>query len=96
VRKLIGLFQEGVRNRIAMAWGGIREGRWNAVEDAAHSVKSSAGNIGAVGLQVLAGRIESLAASMDTGSIPDLVGELDSVFARVRIRLGEEERRLPA
>jgi HPt (histidine-containing phosphotransfer) domain-containing protein len=96
VRKLIVLFLEGVRSRIAAARGGVGEGRWKVVEDAAHSVKSSAGNIGATGLQALAGRIESLAASLDTAPLPGLVAELDSVFARVRVRLLEEERGLSA
>lgn len=94
--KLIGLVLEGIPIRIAAARKGAAEGRWKAVEDAAHSVRSSAGNIGAAGLQAAAGKIEALAASGETASIPALLDDLDAAFSRVRVRLEEEERRLPA
>jgi CheY-like chemotaxis protein len=63
-RKLVDLFLEHTPGRLDSALAGGRAGDWKAVEAAAHSLKSSAGNLGAHRLRHLADRVESLAASM--------------------------------
>jgi HPt (histidine-containing phosphotransfer) domain-containing protein len=87
-RKLITLFLEHTPRRLDSALAGGRAGDWKVVEDAAHSLKSSAGNLGAVRLRELADRVEMTAAEgRATGrmeSLEALLAELEAAYARTR------------
>jgi HPt (histidine-containing phosphotransfer) domain-containing protein len=87
--KLITLFLEQAPRRLDSAVAGGRAGDWKSVEDAAHSLKSSAGNLGAFRLRDLADRVEALAAGSRNGKggseeILVLLTELEAIHARTR------------
>lgn len=87
--KLIALFLEHTPRRLDTALAGGRAKDWKAVEDAAHSLKSSAGNLGAVRLRELADRLEEAAATGREGNgsldvLSSLLAELESTYARTR------------
>ncbi len=87
VSELIGLFLEHVPKNINAAVAAEKAGDLVAVERAAHSVKSSAGNIGALALLELSGQIEQLAEEKKGESIPPLLRELEEAFSRLGTRL---------
>lgn len=84
VVELIELFLEHVPKKIAEAVAGERAGDLVAVERAAHSVRSSAGIIGAEALLELSGEIEQLASEKKQKSLPNLIGQLEAAYTRLR------------
>ena len=87
VVELIDLFLEHVPKKIAEAVAGEKAGDPVAVERAAHSVKSSAGNIGAEALLELSGQIEQLASEKKQKSLAPLMGQLEAAYSRLQARL---------
>lgn len=90
--KMIDLFLENTPKRIAAAHGGEKSGDWYEVERAAHSLKSSAANLGLTDLQSLAREIEDLAERRQPEKVGPLLRELESRFPAVKVRLEEEKR----
>ena len=82
VRKMFGLFLENVGDRINDAQSGCDSGDLEQVEKAVHSIRSSAGNLGAVGLQRLSEEIENLASERTDESLDARLTELKSMFER--------------
>ena len=62
-----------------------------AVEQAAHSLKSSAGNLGATRLQHIAGQIEQAAGAGDAKAAATLCAEARSVYEDTRVELEREQ-----
>ena len=87
VVELIDLFLEHVPKKIAEAVVGEKAGDLVAVERAAHSVKSSAGNIGAEALMGLSGQLEQLASEKKQKLLSPLIGQLEAAYSRLRHRL---------
>ena len=92
--QIIDLFLENAPKRIEAARVGERAGDLKSVERAAHSLKSSARNVGATRLGELAERIEHLAAGRKCDEIPDLLSSLEEAYSEVRIRLEDEREGL--
>lgn len=92
--KLIDVFLKNVPERIGAARAGERAGDLEAVEQAAHALKSSAGNLGAARLRDLAARIEDLAEARGSEGLSALLDELETAFAAVRARLEREKARV--
>jgi HPt (histidine-containing phosphotransfer) domain-containing protein len=92
--KMIELFLTNAPQRLAAARAGQRAGDCRAVGQAVHSLRSSAGNLGAGRLQDLAARIEELAEARQGEEIPVLLDELEQVFAQVKTCLEEERKGL--
>jgi HPt (histidine-containing phosphotransfer) domain-containing protein len=67
----------------------LRDHSASEVEAAAHALKSSAAQLGAVRMQALCGRIEAQAAGGDLAHLPEVVDELETEFHAY-------ERALPA
>jgi HPt (histidine-containing phosphotransfer) domain-containing protein len=61
VAQIFGLVLDQGPSRVANAWDGYRRGDLGAVRLAAHSLRSSAGNIGATRLFAIARQVEELA-----------------------------------
>ncbi|GEM_PF-563484 len=75
--RMIGLFIELGPERTRALEEGAASGDMERVERAAHSLKSSAANLGADDLRERAGRLEAAAAGKgDDGQVPRLVDEL--------------------
>lgn len=81
--RLIDSFLEHAPARLEAAC----HGDLGEVERATHSLKSTAGNLGARRLQFLAERIESLSAAQDPAAVTALLGELERVFEATRVAL---------
>ena len=66
------------------------------IEQAAHSLKSSARTVGAEALQVVAERLESQARAGAAAELPGLVREAEAAFARVVVLLAAERKKVGA
>lgn len=82
VREMVQLFVAQVPDRLAAARQGAREGDLSSVERAAHALRSSSAQLGAVRMQVLCALVEHSASQGDHESIPRSLGELEREFAR--------------
>ncbi|MDB5106914.1 MAG: Multi-sensor hybrid histidine kinase [Fibrobacteres bacterium] len=71
---------------------GLRIGDWKAVEDAAHSLKSSAGQLGAERLLDVCASLEAKAEAADAEGVSGLTGEFDTIYAGTLAALEEERR----
>ncbi|MFC1619709.1 Hpt domain-containing protein [Candidatus Neomarinimicrobiota bacterium] len=89
VVELIDTFLMHVSQKMEEALTGEREGNLEAVERAVHSIKSSAGNLGAQQLQDLSAQIEQLAEDKQSKPIPPLMRDLEAAFARIQPLLEE-------
>lgn len=90
---MIELFLEHGPRRLAAARAAFGAGELGAVYMAAHSVKSTAGNLGARALQAAAERAEGRAAAGDDEAIPPLLDEMEHEYERVRSELETERDR---
>lgn len=91
--EMIDLFLEHAPERIRSAGAALETGDHQSLYRAAHSLKSTAGNLGARGLQRTAERVESHAAQKDLISIPPLLEEMAARYREVRLRLETERKR---
>ncbi len=92
-RQMVGLFLEHGPDRVAAAEAGAVVGDCRMVEAATHSLKSSAGNVGAARLQQASAALELAAQE---GRTADLAGasaalrtEYDAAEASLTTRLSE-------
>ena len=90
VLKMIDLFSSHAQSIVTQALAAFNAGDLEGVERAAHSIKSSAGNVGAVEVRQLAERIEEAAHMGDTSILQGLVTGLEHAFRRATARLDEE------
>lgn len=75
--RMIGLFVESAPTRATAIRDGHRDGDLDAVRRAAHSLRPSAGQLGASGLQSLCQEIEDAAAAGDRDAIGALLPQFD-------------------
>jgi HPt (histidine-containing phosphotransfer) domain-containing protein len=94
VGRMIDAYLENTPLRLEDARNGWRIRDLGAVERAAHSLKSSSANFGAVQLVELTSQIERLAAVGDQERLIVLMKELPSLFEAVRRCLVEVEEGL--
>jgi len=83
VCRILDLFFEHAPKRLAAARLGLQEGDLEAVEREAHSLKSSAGHIGAEVMQDAANTLERLARAQEREIIPEQLHALEKAFARL-------------
>lgn len=91
--EMIDLFLENAPHRIRAAQSALESGDAAGVYRAAHSLKSTAANLGARGLQGTAERLEGRAAEGDVEAMPPLVEEIARRYEDVRKRLESERKR---
>lgn len=89
VSQIFGLVLEQGPARVVGAWDGYRRGDLPAVRLAAHSLCSSAGNVGAMRLLALAREVEALAvaptmAEIPTGEMETALGALEDEWGRIQ------------
>jgi HPt (histidine-containing phosphotransfer) domain-containing protein len=94
VERLIAAALDNAAKRVASAREALAAGDLEALGRAAHSLKSSAANLGAARLVELAREIEERSARAGgAGNLADLVGELSAALDEVRTYLkGRDER----
>lgn len=83
LKELLTLFLEDVPARIEKLRAAWQAGDAVAVQRAAHSIKGSAGNIGATELYGVCSRLDTQGRSGDLAPLPPMVASLDAEFARV-------------
>lgn len=91
--EMIELFLEHAPQRLAAARAAFDAGDITAVYRAAHSLKSTAGNLGARALQSVAERAEARAAAEEVGTLPALLDDMNQAYERVRPQLEAERDR---
>jgi two-component system, sensor histidine kinase and response regulator len=89
VSKMALLFISQAESAVRDAITGFSAGNFESVQHAAHSLKSSAGNLGAWRVQNLADRVEQLAEQRSMELQP-LLADLQTAFMKARDRLSQE------
>ena len=92
VSRLIDLFLKQAPLSIQTSQQAVQEGNLKTVEHSAHSIKSSAGNLGLVRLQELSAMIERLAGEGKAASVPPLLEEFEQRFNSIQAYLMATER----
>ncbi len=91
VAQMIDLFLDQAPKRLDGLRQGLANGDVETVERSAHSLKSTAGNLGATELSHLAGKAEHAAGKKDLPSVRDLLTRIEAEFARARDALAVME-----
>ena len=91
--EMIDLFLEHAPERVRAAREAAARGDDQGLYRAAHSLKSTAANLGARRLQRVAERVEGHAAAKDTAVVPPLLEEMVTRYEEVRQRLEAERKR---
>lgn len=94
VAQMIDLFLSQAPERLKGLKEGLDSGDLEIVERSAHSLKSTAANLGAVELGALAGKAEAAAGDKDLQSVRDLFPRIDAEFSRARDALSLMEREI--
>jgi HPt (histidine-containing phosphotransfer) domain-containing protein len=81
VREIVKIFLEDAPVRLRDGRAGVAARNLDATRRAAHSLKSTAGALGAVELKSISDRIEQLAASEDAPAVAALLDQWDAAFA---------------
>ena len=84
---MVRLFLDNAPARLDQIRAGVQDGTARDAERGAHSLKSSAANVGAVALSRLAARMEDLAAHDDLAAVEGLRPDLNAAWERARARL---------
>lgn len=92
--QMIRLFLSNAGTRVDQIRTGVREGIAREAEMGAHSLKSSAANLGAQRVRVLAADIELAAAAGDMEPVARVLPELEAAFAAAVHELESIERGL--
>jgi len=92
--EMIGLFGSYGAKKMAAARQAQQAGNLTALADAAHPLKSSAGNVGAVRVQELATQVEASAREQKAELAGMLLAELEKAFAEAVGILEAEKVRL--
>ena len=91
--EMIELFLEHAPERLAAARAAFEAGDFPSVYRAAHSLKSTAGNLGARGLQGAAERAEARASAEDGPAVAPLLDEMERRYEEIRVELEAEHDR---
>jgi two-component system, sensor histidine kinase and response regulator len=87
VNEILALFLEHAPKKIEGITQGAFLQDWKAVEKNAHSLKSSAANLGAMEMHRLCESLEHHAINQEVDSIPELITKLQDDFIHVREHL---------
>ncbi len=87
VRRLLTLVLEQTPGRIGAILAGAESGDLPSVAFAAHALRSSAGNVGAVRVLDLATRLEAAAKAGDGPAVTPLAAELGPAYQSLHRRL---------
>lgn len=86
-RKMIEIFFNHASERLGQIRDGVAQEDPRQAQLGAHSLKSSAGNVGASRLEVLCQGAETLAEAGDLSALEGLLPELERVYATAREEL---------
>jgi HPt (histidine-containing phosphotransfer) domain-containing protein len=92
--EMMDLFSSYGGKKLAEARQARQSGNLTALADAAHPLKSSAGNVGAARVQELAAQVESAAREQKADLAGAQLDELERAFAEARTFLETEKSKL--
>lgn len=95
LRRMVNLFGTFAEPKLHDALAAYRAGDLDGVERAAHSLKSSAANLGAQRVYELADKAERMASERIDAGLGAVLEELAAAFGRAKQRL-QEERSAPS
>lgn len=75
-KKMASMFERSAPAKVSVITLALQSGDRTAISDAAHSLKSSAGQMGAISLQAVAEKIETAAESSEMNALAPLVESL--------------------
>lgn len=87
--QMVRLFLENGPTRLEQIRTGVQGDALGDAERGAHSLKSSAANVGATALSRIAARMEDLASQGDRAAVDGLRPDLEAAWERARGRLTE-------
>ena len=87
LREIVAVFLEDAPKRIRSGRAGAEGSDLDRTRRAAHSLKSSAGTLGALRLQAVSEHIESLAAKRRKAAVVELLDDWEAAFAGASRRL---------
>lgn len=93
--QMVRLFLKNSGARMDQIRKGVEEGDPAEAERGAHSLKSSAANIGAEALRTLATRLESATLQGDLEKMKEVLPHLDAAYSTVMVTLESMEREMP-
>lgn len=93
--QMVRLFLKNSGTRMDQIRAGVSTDDPDEAERGAHSLKSSAANIGAETLRTLATRMESASLDSDVAGMKTLLPELEAAYAAAMAELESIERRMP-
>jgi two-component system, sensor histidine kinase and response regulator len=91
--ELVEMFIGDTAERIAALRRALGEGDASEVEQAAHTLKGSAGNMGAATMARISARLQEAGSAEELEEIPGLLDRLEQEFERVRPALEAETKR---
>ncbi len=91
VSKMVSLFTSHAESALRDAFAGLSGKDLDRVRKAAHALKSSAGNVGALKVQSLSDEIEQM-AEQGNGNIQPLLTDLENAYFRAKALLAGELR----
>jgi HPt (histidine-containing phosphotransfer) domain-containing protein len=94
IARMIDLFLGYAEPKVALARESLAAGQLEEAGRAAHSLKSSAANLGAHELQDLAGRMELAAMNNDAASADALLPNLEIAFLKAKSQLEKRRKEL--
>lgn len=86
-REIAGLYFEDSALRIAAIEAAVTSGNAMALADAAHALKSSSGNIGAIRVHALSAKLEQIGREKNLSEATSLMNELKRESKRAEGRL---------
>jgi HPt (histidine-containing phosphotransfer) domain-containing protein len=87
LREMLRLFLDNSPVRMEQIRAGVASGTAREVEQGAHSLKSSAANLGARALRDVCAEMEERAHAEDVEGVEELAPRLEDVYASARARL---------
>lgn len=95
IQKLIELFLQNTPAKVDEIRVGVASGEPHLVERAAHSLKSSAGNLGATRLHYLSAELEETAAMGSPDGLGDLASRLETAHSETCAALKDLQSEAP-
>jgi HPt (histidine-containing phosphotransfer) domain-containing protein len=89
LKEIIMIYLEDTPKRIAELKASLAAGDTSAFTRAAHTIKGSSSNVGAVALKAVAERMESISKRQGPAAAAALVADCESEFARASAELRE-------
>ena len=88
--ELVDLFLEDAPPQLEALRGAVEGGDASSVERVAHALKGSCGNMGAAQMAAICAELQDIGTSGDLTRAPQLLGQLEAEFGRVRPALEAE------